>query len=144
MIFFAIRFFVAETARRKGDQEKFTEDNFNNNGNDTKTRDSPEWVTSGKERDAGCTVSPGDDVNPLNRSGIAAERPRSPSVSAPHRESLARPTGPGLLTYLIVPKVPKVPWWQQKQDGAGYEQRRHCCGRRRYGPGALGDSVRKI
>ena len=59
--------------------------------------------------DAGCTVSPGDDVNPLNRSGIAAERPRSPSVSAPHRESLARPTGPGRLTYLIVPKVPKVP-----------------------------------
>ena len=47
---------------------------------------------------------PGDDVNPLSRLGIAAERLRSPSVSAPHRESLARPTGPGLLTYLIVPK----------------------------------------
>jgi hypothetical protein len=46
---------------------------------------------------------------PWSRSGLAAERPRSPSVSAPHRESLARPTGPGLLTYLIVPKVPKVP-----------------------------------
>ena len=45
---------------------------------------------------------------PWSRLGIAAERPRSPSVSAPHRESLARPTGPGLLTYLIVPKVPKV------------------------------------
>ena len=44
---------------------------------------------------------------PWSRSGLAAERPRSPSVSAPHRESLARPTGPGLLTYLIVPKVPK-------------------------------------
>ena len=44
-----------------------------------------------------------------SRSGIAAERLRSPSVSAPHWESLARPTGPGLLTYLIVPKVPKVP-----------------------------------
>ena len=43
-----------------------------------------------------------------SRSGIAAERLRSPSVSAPHWESLARPTGPGLLTYLIVPKVPKV------------------------------------
>ena len=26
-------------------------------------------------------------------------------VSAPHRESPAGPTGPGLLTYLIVPKV---------------------------------------
>ena len=51
---------------------------------------------------------PGDDVDPPSRSGIAAERLRSPSVSAPHRESLARPTGPGLLTYLIVPKVPKV------------------------------------
>ena len=51
---------------------------------------------------------PGDDVNPLSRLGIAAERLRSPSVSAPHRESLARPTGPGLLTYLIVyPKYPK-------------------------------------
>jgi len=46
---------------------------------------------------------------PWSRSGLAAERPWSPSVSAPHRESLARPTGPGLLTYLIVPKVPKVP-----------------------------------
>jgi len=42
-----------------------------------------------------------------SRSGLAAERPWSPSVSAPHWESLARPTGPGLLTYLIVPKVPK-------------------------------------
>jgi hypothetical protein len=42
-----------------------------------------------------------------SRSGLAAERPWSPSVSAPHRESLARHTGPGLLTYLIVPKVPK-------------------------------------
>ena len=45
---------------------------------------------------------------PWSRLGIAAERLRSPSVSAPHRESLARPTGPGLLTYLIVPKVPKA------------------------------------
>jgi hypothetical protein len=48
-------------------------------------------------------------VHPLSRLGIAAERLRSPSVSAPHRESLARHTGPGLLTYLIVPKVPKGP-----------------------------------
>ena len=34
---------------------------------------------------------------------------QTPSVSAPHRENLARPTatGPGPLTYLIVPKVPK-------------------------------------
>ena len=62
---------------------------------------------SGKER-RGLYRLPGDDVNPLSRLGIAAERLRSPSVSAPHRESLARPTGPGLLTYLIVPKVPKV------------------------------------
>ena len=53
-----------------------------------------------KEVRRGCTLS---------RLGIAAERLRSPSVSAPHRESPARPTGPGLLTYLIVPKVPKVP-----------------------------------
>ena len=64
--------------------------------------------TRDKER-RGWYRLPGDDVHPLNRSGIAAERLRSPSVSAPHRESLARPTGPGLLTYLIVPKVPKVP-----------------------------------
>ena len=51
---------------------------------------------------------PGDDVHPPSRLGIAAERLRSPSVSAPHRESLARPTGPGLLkpTYLY-PKYPK-------------------------------------
>ena len=61
---------------------------------------------SGTER-RGLYRLPGDDVNPLSRLGIAAERLRSPSVSAPHRESLARPTGPGLLTYLIVPKVPK-------------------------------------
>ena len=54
---------------------------------------------SGKER-RGWYRLPGDDVHPPNRSGIAAERLRSPSVSAPHRESLARPTGPGLLTYL--------------------------------------------
>ena len=62
-----------------------------------------------RRSDAGCTVSPEMiDVDlVLSRSGIAAERLRSPSVSAPHRESLARPTGPGLLTYLIVPKVPK-------------------------------------
>ena len=59
---------------------------------------------SGKERRWWYRL-PGDDVHPLSRSGIAAERLRSPSVSAPHRESLARPTGPGLLTYLIVPKV---------------------------------------
>ena len=39
--------------------------------------------------------------------GLATERPRNPSVSAPHWDRLARPTGPGLLTYLIVPKVPK-------------------------------------
>ena len=64
-----------------------------------RTRDSPE--SSGKER-RGLYRLPGDDVDPLSRSGLAAERPRSPSVSAPHRESLARPTGPGLLTYLIV------------------------------------------
>jgi hypothetical protein len=62
---------------------------------------------SGKER-RGLYRLPGDDVDPLSRLGLAAERPWSPSVSAPHRESLARPTGPGLLTYLIVPKVPKV------------------------------------
>jgi hypothetical protein len=68
-----------------------------------RTRDSPQ---SGKER-RGLYRLPGDDVDPLSRLGIAAERLRSPSVSAPHRESLARPTGPGLLTYLIVPKVPK-------------------------------------
>ena len=53
----------------------------------------------------------------------ATERPRSPSVSAPHRESPARPTGPGLLTYLIVPKVPKgarraaLLWVQSKAVG---------------------------
>ena len=45
---------------------------------------------------------------PWSRSGLAAERPRNPSVSAPHWDRLARPTGPGQLTYLIVPKVPKV------------------------------------
>ena len=63
---------------------------------------------SGKER-RGWYRLPGDDVHPLSRLGIAAERLRSPSVSAPHRESLARPTGPGLLTYLIVPKVSVIP-----------------------------------
>ena len=59
---------------------------------------------------------------PWSRSGLAAERPWSPSVSAPHRESLARPTGPGLLTYLIVPKVPKdryrIGGATQRKEGA--------------------------
>ena len=56
-----------------------------------------------------------------SRSGIAAERLRSPSVSAPHRESLARPTGPGLLTYRIVPKVPKVPASNSQPLGTGHQ-----------------------
>ena len=83
-----------------------------------RTRDSPEWRTrqarhatahGGNER-RGLYRLPSKEVRrgcPPSRLGIATERPRSPSVSAPHRESPARPTGPGLLTYLIVPKVPK-------------------------------------
>ena len=45
-------------------------------------------------------------VEPIRDSRRKAAEPVS--VSAPHRESLARPTGPGLLTYLFVPKVPKA------------------------------------
>ena len=59
---------------------------------------------------------PGDDVDPPSRLGIAAERPRSPSVSAPHWDRLARPTGPGLLTYRIVPKYPKYTVGYRRYD----------------------------